>query len=48
LITFITPILALLLGWLVLQEVPGPSVGVGAMLILAGVYLTVKPANRSF
>jgi drug/metabolite transporter (DMT)-like permease len=48
LITFITPILALLLGWLVLQEVPGPSVGVGAMLILAGVYLTVKPTNRSF
>jgi drug/metabolite transporter (DMT)-like permease len=48
LITFITPILALVLGWLVLQEVPGPSVGLGAMLVLGGVYLTVKPANRSF
>jgi drug/metabolite transporter (DMT)-like permease len=48
LVTFITPILALVLGWLVLQEVPGPSVGLGAVLILAGVYLTVKPVNRSF
>lgn len=48
LITFITPILALLLGWVVLQEVPDPNVGLGAMLILAGIYLTIKPANRYF
>jgi drug/metabolite transporter (DMT)-like permease len=48
LFTFITPILALVLGWIVLQEVPGPSVGLGAVLILAGVYLTVKPVNRYF
>jgi len=46
LITFITPILALVLGWAVLQEVPDPNVGLGAMLILAGIYLTMKPANR--
>jgi len=48
LITFITPILALILGWVVLQEVPDPNVGLGAMLILAGVYLTIKPADRYF
>ena len=48
LITFVTPILALVLGWLVLGEVLDPGVGLGAMLILAGIYLTVKPANRYF
>lgn len=48
LVTFITPILALLLGWVVLQEIPDPNVGLGAMLILAGIYLTIKPANRYF
>jgi len=47
LVGFITPILALLLGWLVLGEVPDPSVGVGTVLILAGVYLTLKPNGRS-
>jgi drug/metabolite transporter (DMT)-like permease len=46
LVNFITPILALLLGWLVLGEVPEPSVGVGTALILAGVYLTLKPSGR--
>ncbi len=46
LITFITPILALMLGWLVLQEIPDPNGGLGATLILAGVYLTLKPAHR--
>jgi putative membrane protein PagO len=46
LLAFITPILALLLGWLVLGEVPDPSIGVGSALILAGVYLTLKPSGR--
>jgi drug/metabolite transporter (DMT)-like permease len=45
LITFITPILALVLGWAVLREVPDPNVGLGAMLILAGIYLTMKLAD---
>lgn len=45
LIIFITPILALILGWVVLQEVPDSSIGLGAALILAGVYLTMKPAE---
>ncbi len=48
LITFVTPILALLLGWIVLGEVLDPNVGLGAILILAGIYLTIKPANRFF
>lgn len=46
LLAFITPILALLLGWTVLQEVPDPHVGLGAALILTGVYLTLKPSDR--
>jgi len=46
LLAFITPILALLLGWLVLGEVPDPSIGLGAVLILGGVYLTLKPSGR--
>jgi drug/metabolite transporter (DMT)-like permease len=41
-VTFVNPIVALVLGWIVLQEVPNPSVGFGATLILAGVYLTLK------
>lgn len=48
LITFITPILALLLGWMVLREVPDQNIGLGAMLILAGIYFTMKPADRYF
>ncbi len=47
-ITFLNPILALVLGWLILREVPDPNVGLGATLILAGVYLTLKPAGRYF
>ncbi len=47
-ITFLNPILALLLGWLILQEVPDPNVGLGATLILSGVYLALKPAGRYF
>jgi len=48
LVTFITPILALFLGWTVLNEVPDPNAGVGAALILAGVYMTIKPVDRYF
>ena len=48
LITFVTPIVALILGWAVLGEVPDPNVGLGAMLILTGVYLTLKPSDRYF
>ncbi|MGA8857792.1 MAG: EamA family transporter [Candidatus Bathyarchaeia archaeon] len=45
-VTFLNPIVALLLGWVVLQEVPDPNVGIGAVLILAGVYITLKPLGR--
>lgn len=45
-VTFVNPIVALLLGWVVLQEVPVPNVGFGAALILVGVYLTLKPRGR--
>lgn len=45
-VTFLNPIVALLLGWVVLQEVPEPNVGIGAALILAGVYITLRPAGR--
>jgi len=48
LITFITPIVALILGWVVLREVLDPNVGLGAALILAGVYMTIKPSDRYF
>jgi drug/metabolite transporter (DMT)-like permease len=46
LITFITPVLALLLGWAVLQEILDLNAGLGAVLILAGVYLTIRPEHR--
>lgn len=45
-VTFLNPIVALLLGWVVLQEVPDPNIGIGAVLILAGVYMTLKPPGR--
>jgi drug/metabolite transporter (DMT)-like permease len=45
LITFVTPILALILGWAILQEVPDISIALGTGLILAGVYLTMKPSR---
>jgi len=41
LILFITPIVALLLGWLILQERLEPAAALGTLLILAGVYVTV-------
>ncbi len=46
LILFITPIVALLLGWLVLQERLEPVVALGTILILSGVYLSVKQGDR--
>jgi drug/metabolite transporter (DMT)-like permease len=42
LVLFVTPVVALVLGWLVLQEVVEPVVALGTFLILSGVYLTVK------
>ena len=41
LIVFITPVVALLLGWVVLREGLEPVIAFGTMLILSGVYLTV-------
>jgi drug/metabolite transporter (DMT)-like permease len=46
LLAFITPILALILGWLVLSEVPDQNTSVGTVLILAGIYLTLNPSVR--
>jgi drug/metabolite transporter (DMT)-like permease len=45
-ITFVNPIVALFLGWLILGEIPEPNVGLGAFLILAGLYLALKPVGR--
>jgi drug/metabolite transporter (DMT)-like permease len=42
LILLITPVIALLLGWLILQEELEPVVALGTLLILSGVYVTVK------
>jgi drug/metabolite transporter (DMT)-like permease len=42
LVLFVTPVVALVLGWLVLQEVVKPVVALGTFLILSGVYMTVK------
>jgi drug/metabolite transporter (DMT)-like permease len=47
LFTFITPIIALGLGWLFLREVLDPNVGLGTALILIGVYLTLRPTGRT-
>jgi drug/metabolite transporter (DMT)-like permease len=44
-VTFVNPIVALLLGWVVLQEVPEPNIIIGAALILAGVYTTLRPTG---
>lgn len=45
-ITFFNPVFALILGWFVLHEMLEPSVGLGTGMILAGVYLALKPAGR--
>jgi drug/metabolite transporter (DMT)-like permease len=42
LFSFITPIVALILGWAVLGETLDPNVGLGTVLILIGVYLTIR------
>jgi len=42
LIVFITPIVALILGWLMLGETLEPILALGTFLILASVYFTVK------
>jgi drug/metabolite transporter (DMT)-like permease len=42
LVLFVSPVVALILGWLILQEVAEPVVALGTFLILSGVYLTVK------
>ena len=42
LILLITPVIALLLGWLILQEELEPIVAVGTLLILSGVYVTAE------
>jgi len=41
LILLITPVVALLLGWLVLHEELEPVVVLGTLLILSGVYVTL-------
>ncbi len=46
-IAIFTPAIAILLGFLVLDEVPGPAVAVGIVLILAGVALAVTKSGRS-
>jgi len=45
LIFFVTPIVALVLGWLMLQERIGPISALGTFLILSGVYVTVKQSH---
>jgi drug/metabolite transporter (DMT)-like permease len=44
LVLLVTPIVALVLGWLILQEEVEPVVALGTFLILSGVYVTVKQA----
>ena len=45
LILLITPVIALLLGWLILQEELAPAVALGTLLILSGVYVTLEKEN---
>jgi len=47
LVLFVTPIVALALGWLVLQEAVEPVVALGTFLILSGVYLTVMQGKQA-
>ena len=46
-ITFITPVLALILGWVVLGEPVSVSTIIGGALILTGVYLTVGSVKHA-
>jgi len=45
LFSFITPIIAVIFGWIILKETLDPNVGLGTVLILVGVYLTIRPAQ---
>jgi drug/metabolite transporter (DMT)-like permease len=45
LMVFFTPIIALILGWAVFNEVPEVNVAIGASLILTGVYVTAKTSS---
>jgi len=45
LFSFITPIIALILGWAILNETVDTNVGLGTVLILIGVYLTIRPTS---
>jgi len=47
LILLVTPVIALLLGWLILQEELEPVVALGTVLILSGVYVTVERDNET-
>jgi len=47
LMAFITPIIALILGWAARHEIPDFTGIIGAGLILAGVYATTKPENHA-
>jgi len=46
LILLVTPVIALLLGWLILQEELEPVVAMGTLLILSGVYVTVEQGKE--
>jgi drug/metabolite transporter (DMT)-like permease len=47
LILLITPVIALLLGWLILREELEPVVALGTVLILSGVYVTVEQDDET-
>lgn len=47
LLAFISPIIALLLGWILLGEALNVNTAIGTVLILVGVYLVSKPARRA-
>jgi drug/metabolite transporter (DMT)-like permease len=46
LVLFVTPIVALVLGWLILQEGVEAIIALGTFLILSGVYVTVKQGDE--
>ena len=44
----LTPVIAALVAWLVLGERPHPQQGLGALLVIAGVLVTVGVGSRGF
>lgn len=46
LILFVTPIVSLILGWLILQERLEPALALGTLLILSSVYVTAKQSDE--